>query len=113
METEQKTRDYFDFLFEDTDARERAARELKELCKPRIEHLSPIKRGENMIIEGCAKEIADFFALGYYSSAHFKIEVERVPDAFNNGSASIAEKFPSEPPKHGEDCRPTWQGAVD
>ena len=64
-----------------------------------------------MKIEGYAKEIADFFALGYYSSAYFKITIERVADRYNNGDATIAEKFPSDPPKHGEDCRPTWQGA--
>ena len=52
-----------------------------------------------MKIEGYAKEIADFFALGYYSSDYFRIEIERVPDAYNNGSASIAEKFPSDPPR--------------
>lgn len=65
-----------------------------------------------MKIEGYAKEIADFFALGYYSSAYFKVEIERVPDAYNNGDATTAEKFPSDSPKHGEDCRPTWQDAA-
>ena len=65
-----------------------------------------------MKIEGYAKEIADFFALGYYSSDYFKITIERVPCKYNNGEVTVAEKFPSEPPKHGEDCRPTWQEAA-
>lgn len=58
-----------------------------------------------MKIEGYAKEIADFFSLGYYSSAYFKIEIERVPDMHNNDSATTAEKFPSDPPKHGSTGR--------
>lgn len=62
-----------------------------------------------MKIEGYAKEIADFFALGYYSDAYFKVDINRVPDTYNNGDSNIAKKFPSDPPKHGEDYRPTWQ----
>lgn len=64
-----------------------------------------------MKIEGYAKEIADFFALSYYSSAYFKIEVERIPEAYNGGNKTTAEEFTSDPPEHGEDCRPTWQDA--
>ncbi|MBR0287887.1 MAG: hypothetical protein IJQ82_02800 [Selenomonadaceae bacterium] len=65
-----------------------------------------------MEIKGYAKEIADFFALGYYSDICFKLEIERVPDIYNGGNATISEKFPSDPLKHGEDCRPTLQDAI-
>ena len=65
-----------------------------------------------MKIEGYAKEIADFFGLGYYSTAYFKVEIERVPDTYNKGNSTIATKFPSDPPKCGEDYRPTWQDAA-
>ena len=65
-----------------------------------------------MKIEGYAKEIADFFALGYYSDICFKLEIECVPNIYNDSNATIAEKFPSDPPKHGEDCRPTLQDAA-
>lgn len=64
-----------------------------------------------MKIEGYAKEIADFFALGYYSDEYFQIEVAKVPPKYNNGDRSVAEAFPSEEPKHGADCRPTYKDA--
>ena len=60
-----------------------------------------------MKIEGYAKEIADFFALGYYSEAYFKIKIECIQEMYNNGKATVAKQFPSDPPKHGEDCRLT------
>ena len=65
-----------------------------------------------MKIEGYAKEIADFFALGYYSDDYFTITVEKVPPKYNSGDTISAENFPTDLPKHGADCRPTYKDAT-
>ena len=65
-----------------------------------------------MKIEGYAKEIADFFALGYYSNEYFKIEIERVPTVYSDGNDNSDEKFPSDSPKRGVNCQPILPGVA-